>query len=157
MSRLSTTQQIQHLIPNLLVTGLAAIVTWLSYTQEPASAFLFPRMISAAMLVLALWSLGRAVLGISRVGTGLSYRLVRNIAPGLIIMFIYAYWAARTLGFYAASTIAFFAIFTIYDPAPLNDWRAWIKRIVITALFMAVVYALFSMLLMVQTPRGMFI
>jgi hypothetical protein len=157
MSRLSTAQQIQHLIPNLLVTGLAIIVTWLSYTREPVDAFLFPRIISAVMLVLALWSLGRAVMGISRTGTGLSIGLARNIAPGLIIMFVYVFWAARTMGFYVSSTIAFFLIFTAYDPAPLNDWRAWIKRIVITAAFMAVIYALFSIVLKVQTPRGMFI
>ncbi|MFP3920676.1 MAG: tripartite tricarboxylate transporter TctB family protein [Dichotomicrobium sp.] len=157
MSEMSASKRLQHLLPNTLITGLAAFVTWLSFTQEPAAAYLFPRLISVFMLVMAVWSLGRAVLGMSRVGTGLSAQTALNLAPGVALILIYVFWAAKTLGFYTASTAAFLLLFTIYDPAPIISLRGWIKRIVITAGFMAVIYALFTVLLKVQVPRGMFL
>jgi len=157
MSQMSTAKRIQHLAPNAIVTALAAIVTWISFTQEPAAAYLFPRLISVFMLVMALWSLTRAVLGISRVGTGLTAQTAINLAPGVALIFVYVFWAAKTLGFYTASTAAFLLLFTIYDPTPVTNLRGWIKRIVITAAFMAVIYALFTILLKVQMPRGLYL
>lgn len=157
MSQMSTAKRLQHLAPNVIVTALAAIVTWISFTQEPAGAYLFPRLISVFMLVLALWSLARAVLGMSRVGAGLSAETALNLAPGVALILIYVFWAAKTLGFYTASTAAFLLLFTIYDPTPITSVRGWIKRIVISAAFMAVIYALFTLLLKVQMPRGLFL
>jgi hypothetical protein len=157
MSQMSHAKRIQHLAPNVIVTALAAVVTWISFTQEPAEAYLFPRLISVFMLVMALWSLARAVLGISRVGTGLSAETALNLAPGVALILIYVFWAAKTLGFYTASTAAFLLLFTIYDPTPVTNLRGWVKRIVITAAFMAVMYALFTLLLKVQMPRGLYL
>lgn len=154
MSTLQKSRQAQHLIPNVIVAALSAVVVWLSFTQEPAAAYLFPRIISVVMLVLSLWSLARAALGLSRVGTGLSGEVALNLAPGLILMGIYVFWALKTLGFYTASAAAFLLLFTIYDPTPLTSIRGWAIRIVITAGFMAVMYVLFTVLLQVQVPRG---
>jgi hypothetical protein len=109
------------------------------------------------MLIMAVWSLARAVLGISRVGTGLTAEVALNLAPGVALILIYVFWAAKTLGFYTASTIAFLLLFTIYDPTPITSLRGWAKRIVITAAFMAVMYALFTLLLQVQMPRGLYL
>jgi hypothetical protein len=157
MSQMSTAKRLQHLLPNAIVTALAAVVTWISFTQEPAAAYLFPRLISVFMLIMAVWSLARAVLGISRVGTGLTAEVALNLAPGVALILIYVFWAAKTLGFYTASTIAFLLLFTIYDPTPITSLRGWAKRIVITAAFMAVMYALFTLLLQVQMPRGLYL
>ena len=77
-----------------------------------------------------------------------------NILPGLVVMAIYVFIGAKLLGIFAASFIAFLTIYTIYDPAPLQDARAWGKRIIVTAAFMAVIYGLFNALLKVQTPTG---
>ena len=154
MSQMSTAKRLQHLLPNAVITALAAVVTWISFTQEPAAAYLFPRLISVIMLGLSVWSLARAVLGMSRAGTGLTAETALNLAPGLVLILLYVFWAAKTLGFYASSSLAFFLLFTIYDPTPLTSLRGWAKRIVITAAFMAVIYALFTLLLQVQTPRG---
>lgn len=156
MSRMTGTGRVQHLAPNLLIAALALFVTWLSFTQEPAQAYLFPRLVSAFMSVMALWSLARAVLGISRVGEGVGTATALNLAPGLVIIFVYVFWAARTFGFYTASTAAFLLLFTIYDPTPVTSIRGWLLRIVITAGFMAVMYALFTLLLKVQVPRGLY-
>ncbi len=69
---------------------------------------------------------------------------------------VYVVDGAKNLGFYAAGTLTFLALYTIYDPAPLSSVRDWGKRILVTALFMLVIYGLFALVLQVQTPRGSF-
>jgi Tripartite tricarboxylate transporter TctB family len=151
-----TASRLQHIIPASIVLLLAAVVAWLSFTQEPAGAFLFPRLISVAFLGLALWNFVRAAMGLARVGGGLSARSLGNIVPGLAVMVLLVALGARGLGFYAGSTLAFLAVYTIYDPAPVTSARDWLKRIAVTLGFMAVIYVLFALVLQVQTPRGLF-
>lgn len=152
-----TMSRLQHIIPAGLVFLLAAVVTWLSFTQQPVESFLFPRVISIAFIVLALWNLIRAGAGMSRVGGGLSFDTILKIAPGLIIVLVYVFFAAKELGFYVSSTLVFFAVYSFYDPVPISSIKDWFKRIIITAAFMAVIYGLFALILQVQTPRGLFI
>ena len=149
-----TASRLQHIISSGIVLIVAALVTWISFTQEPADAFLFPRLIAIFFIGLAVWNFIRAVTGLAKVGEGLDMPSFTNIVPGLLVMSIYVFFAAKALGFYLASTIAFLMIFTIYDPTPLSDKRGWFKRIAITAVFMLVIYGLFALLLKVQTPRG---
>lgn len=145
--------RMQHIIPSGLIAAVALWVTWVSYTQQPAEAFLFPRLIASVFAVLALWTFGKALMGRSRVGDGISVQMIRNIAPGLVILLIYVFWAAKGLGFYTAATIGFFILLSIYDPAPNNEPRTWIKRAIITAGYVAVMYGLFALLLNVFTPK----
>lgn len=146
----------QHIIASGLVALVGISVTYISYTQEPAEAFLFPRLISTVFVVLALWTFGKAVLGKTKVGNGLSRQAMMNIAPGLFVALIYIFWAANALGFYTATTITFFILLSLYDPAPHSEVKSWIKRILITAGFLAVMYGLFAKLLNVFTPREIF-
>ena len=147
----------QHIVASGTVAAVGIWVSYVSYTQEPADAFLFPRLISTVFVVLALWTFGKAVIGRTKVGAGLSRDAMRNIAPGLIVALIYVFWAAETLGFYTASTIAFLVLVSLYDPAPHSEPRTWIKRLTVTAGFLAVMYGLFAMLLTVFTPREIFL
>jgi len=146
----------QHIVASGLVAAVGLWITYVSYTAEPAAAFLFPRIISTVFVVLALWTFGKALMGRTRVGNGLSAEAVRNILPGLAVTLIFVFWAARALGFYTASTIAFFILLSLYDPAPHGEGRTWVRRIIITAGFLAVMYGLFAMLLNVFTPREIF-
>lgn len=148
--------RMQHLMPSTLVLSLAAIVTWISFTAEPASAFVFPRVIAVILLGLAVWNFTRAALGMARVGSGVSGSELRKVMPGLVIMLFLCFFAARWLGFYTAGFIAFLAVYAAYDPAPHTELRSWVKRLTIAGGFMAVIYSLFSLLLRVQTPRGLF-
>ncbi|MEP1205797.1 MAG: tripartite tricarboxylate transporter TctB family protein [Rhizobiaceae bacterium] len=148
--------RLQHLIPAGCVLLLAAAVTYISFTQEPADSFLFPRIISMAFILLAGWNFIRAAAGMAKVGGGISKATAMNILPGLVVMIVFVFWAAKGLGFYVASTLAFMTIYSLYDPVPFSSVRDWIKRIIITGAFMCVIYGLFSMLLQVQTPRGLF-
>ncbi len=148
--------RMQHIAASGLVAAVGIWVAYVSYTQEPAEAFLFPRLISSVFVVLALWTFGKALMGRTKVGNGLNARAMVNIAPGLAIALVYVFWAAETLGFYTASAIMFFLLVSLYDPAPHGDVKSWVKRIAITAGFLAVMYGLFAKLLTVFTPRELF-
>jgi len=154
MSASPATSAVQHIVMTGIVLVVAIIVTWLSYTQTPVEAFLFPQLISVFFLGLALWTFASAVLRLSRAGEGIEFAAIKNLAPGLAILLVYVFWMAKAMGFYAASTLAFFLIFTIYDPSSHGAPRSWLKRLLVTAGFMAVIYALFTLVLKVQTPRG---
>ena len=148
--------RLQHIVASGVVMAVGGWVTWVSFTQEPAQAFLFPRLIASVFLVLSIWTFAKACLGWTKVGNGLSPRLFMNLLPGMGIMLIYVFWAAKAFGFYTATTITVFLVLVLYDPAPHNALSTWIKRIVITACFMAVMYGLFAMVLNVYTPREVF-
>ena len=146
--------RLQHVVSSGIVLLVALAVTWISFTQAPAEAFLFPRLIAIFFIGLAVWNFIRAITGLAKVGAGLDMTGFTNIVPGLVVVAIYVFFAAKALGFYFASTIAFLAIFTIYDPEELSNGKAWLKRVFVTLVFMLVMYGLFAMLLKVQTPRG---
>ena len=154
MSASRTASRAQHVVPAAAVLGVALLVAWLSFTQEPADAFLFPRVIAVAFVGLAIWNFARAALGLAKVGGGIDTSTMKAVLPGAIVLALYVFWAAKGLGFYLASTLAFFALYTLYDPAPWGSARDWAKRALVTLVFMSVIYALFAWLLQVQTPRG---
>ena len=146
----------QHIAASGIIAGVGIWVAYVSFTQEPAAAFVFPRLIASVFAVLAIWTFAKAVMGRTKVGSGLSGVELRNMLPGLVVTLVYAFWAAKALGFYTATAIAFFILLTLYDPAPHNAPQTWIKRVLITAGFMAVMYGLFAVLLNVFTPREIF-
>lgn len=145
--------RVQHMIGSGLVAAVGVWVTYISYTQQPSEAFLFPRLISTVFVVLALWTFAKACLGWTKVGNGISLQQFSNLLPGLIVALIYIFWAAKGLGFYTATSIAFFILLSLYDPAPHGEMKSWLKRLAITAVFMIVMYGLFAKLLTVYTPR----
>lgn len=148
--------QTQHVVASGIVAVVGVGVAYISYTAQPAQAFLFPRLISTVFVVLALWTFGKAVIGKTKVGNGLNRTQMINIAPGVCVALIYIFWAAKEFGFYTATAVTFFILLTLYDPAPHSEARSWIKRFVITAGFLVVMYGLFAMLLKVYTPREIF-
>ncbi len=146
----------QHIMASGTIAAVGVSVAYVSFTQEPAGAFVFPRLIASVFAVLAIWTFVKALLGRTKVGQGISGQEMRNLLPGLVVMLIYAFWAAKELGFYTATTLAFSILLILYDPAPHNMPKTWIKRVLITAGFMAVMYGLFALLLNVFTPREIF-
>ncbi len=151
------TTRVQHSIPAAIVLVLSIWVAWISFTQQPAGAFLFPRLISIFLVMLAVWNFIRAIFGLSKIGEGFSRQTLLNILPGMAVAVIYVFVLAKLLGFYTASFITFFILYTLYDPAPFSSPRDWIKRLMTTIVFMAVIYTLFAVILQVQTPRGFFV
>ncbi len=143
----------QHIFGAGVVFLVGLWITWVSYTQQPAEAFLFPRLISSVFVVLAAWTFAKALMGRSKVGDGLNRHQIIGLVPGVLVMAIYVFWAAKTFGFYTATTVTVFILISLYDPAPHTNPRVWAKRALITACFMAVMYGLFALLLKVYTPR----
>ena len=117
---------------------------------------MFPRLISSVFVALALWTFGKAIMGWSKVGNGVSARAFMQMLPGLLVAILYVFWAAKGLGFYTATSICFFILLSLYDPAPQTEPRSWIKRLIISGVFMVVIYGLFAKLLKVYTPREIF-
>lgn len=148
--------RLQHVIGSGIVAAVGLWVTYVSYTQQPSEAFLFPRLVATIFVVLALWTFGKACLGWTKVGNGISVTQMANLAPGLIVALIYIFWAAKGLGFYTATAIAFFILLSLYDPASHRELKSWLKRLFVTACFMGVMYGLFAKLLKVYTPREIF-
>ena len=146
----------QHIAASGLIAAVGVSIAYISFTQEPADAFIFPRLISSVFAILAIWTFAKAVSGRTKVGNGTSAKSMRNMLPGLIVTIIYVYWASKALGFYTATAIAFFILLSLYDPAPHSEMKSWGKRLLITAGFMAVMYGLFAQLLNVFTPREIF-
>ena len=146
----------QHIIPSGIVLAVGIWVAFVSYTQTPSEAFIFPRLIATIFVILAAWTFGKALLGLSKVGNGVSWPMIRNMLPGLIVLAVYVFWAAKGLGFYTATAIAFFAALSLYDPAPHDQMKSWIKRVAITACFTGIMYGLFAVVLQVWTPREIF-
>ena len=128
----------QHRIASGVIAAISLWICYLSFTQSPSEAYFFPRIISVALALTALFTFVKALLGHSKVGDGLSWDVVRNIVPGLVIGFVYLFWAAKALGFYTASFIAVFLILSVYDPKPNTELAVWLKRLVITIVFIAV-------------------
>lgn len=149
--------RLQHMIGSGLVALVGIWVTYISYTQEPSEAFLFPRLIASVFVVLAIWTFVKACLGWTKVGNGISMTQFKNLTPGLIITLIYSFWAAKALGFYTATTITFFLLLSLYDPAPHGRLATWGKRVIITSVFIAVMYGLFAHVLKVYTPTEIFL
>ena len=52
-----TASRLQHVVSSGVVLLVAAFVTWISFTQQPADAFLFPRLIAIFFVGLAIWNL----------------------------------------------------------------------------------------------------
>ncbi len=148
------TSRLQHTFAAVFIFVIAVVVAWISFYQEPADAFLFPRLISVFFAGLAAWNLVRAVAGMAKVGDGMSADTFLKILPGLVIAFVYVFFAARFLGFYLSSWVTFLLLYTLYDPVSPVNVQGWIKRIIVTTCFMVVMYGLFALLLKVQTPRG---
>ena len=163
----------QQLLPSTILTAVGLWVTWVSFTQEPAAAFLFPRIVATLFAVLAIWGLVTALLG--RAGDdakGISPQMLKNMIPGMIVGAVYIFWAAagmrvfkaygdttwgyyasKGLGFYTATALTTFVLISLYDPAPHGQVGTWVKRAIITAIFVGVMYLLFSSLLNVYTPK----
>ena len=148
--------RIEHICASGLIAIVGIWVCWISYTAQPSEAFLFPRLIATVFAVLAIWTFGKAIMGLSKVGEGVSGRMFLNILPGLIIALVYVFWAAKGLGFYTAAAITFFILLSLYDPASHAAPKTWLKRLIVTAGFVLVMYLLFAKLLKVYTPREIF-
>lgn len=141
----------KRLIPlGCIIIGV--LLYWASSGAANAQAYVFPKLLAATMIVLAIamtvadWS--------ARVGQQDTPIAIpwSKLWPALVIFVLYMA-AAQPLGFYLASWLAFAAIGIVYSPAESNIASA--KRCVpIAFAFLLVLYGVFVVLLRVQMPKG---
>lgn len=147
----------QQALPALATLGLGLWVAYVSFSVEDPQPYLFPQLISVAMILLSCSALLRAVRGRNRTGAGVPLDLLFNIAPAIVVMLAYILVLAPYLGFYTGAATAFLMLYSLYDPNSHFSIRTWIMRIATTIAFISVIYLVFALGLQVQTPRGLFL
>ncbi len=80
-----------------------------------------------------------------------------DLLPGLGLILTYII-SMNTIGFYMASMIMFFAVIMIYKkPEETKDfWRVLLIKLCISVVFVLILYGLFTLMLQVRLPRGLF-
>ena len=139
------------------LTSLASVVLgillyWAATGASNSQAYLFPRILALAMIVigvamaLAEW----APTPLARKDSGAIP--LATLWPALVVFVLYMLAAPR-IGFYLSSALAFVALGVVYSPAE-STARAATRCVPVSLAFLAVLYAVFALLLRVQMPRG---
>lgn len=135
------------------IAGIGALVlgATLYALAGDSEAYLFPRIIALAIGALGLAITATSVLQRAPELPGASAAWLKTL-PVFAVFLAYR-WTMETLGFYVSAFAAFLVIVWIYAPEPFSA-RAAAVRVAISAAFILAIYALFSLLLNVQAPRG---
>jgi len=136
----------------------AAVLGMVLYALAGASeAYLFPRIIALAvgLLGLAVFATTFVTARSAAAEHAAATRRWGQLLPAIAILLGYR-WALELVGFYTAAFAAFIVIVWLYAPERATMPGA-AKRIAISAAFVGVLFAIFAVLLRVQTPRGLLI
>ncbi len=136
---------------------VAAAFAVLSFWKTDPEVYLFPRIIAALMLLLAMVQVV-SFLRLSRPGPApdeLTRQRIpwRQLVSGLAIS-ITMVLLMEILGFYTSSFLAFLAIIVLYGKRQVTDPKSLAIKAGISVLFMVIIYTLFWQLLHVRTPTG---
>jgi len=134
--------------------ALSLVLYALGYFVANREAYLFPRLIAIGMSLCAL----AILVSEWRASPAKDHRdpsRWTGLLPALGIFAVYLL-IAEDLGFYASALAAFFALASVYAPNRIAA-RAALKRMGVALAFTAAMYAIFALLLKVQTPRGLLI
>ena len=137
-------------ISTVLVTLISAFLVYASFVLGNSEDYLFPRLISAmiAVLSLMLWF---------EKGDADKTTNFKDLMPGIAIATAFIL-LLKILGFYLASMIVFFSLVMYYSkPIESKDfWRVLLIKLGVTIVFTMTLYGLFTLLLQVRTPEGLF-
>lgn len=133
------------------MAAIAMLLFVLSTVPSNQEAFVFPKIVGLILIVIA----AAAILGAwdrsASTRKSISVNIPwRAIWPAMLVFVVYLN-VAETLGFYTTSLLAFTVLSAIYAPAQRFDLRL-AKSGAIAVGFIAVLYALFTLLLRVQVP-----
>ena len=137
----------------LIVVAVAYLMFNISYFQENKEAYLFPAIITSAILFFSLTSLIRETYGLC-VDDFKSIPVLR-LLPAIIGMVVTVF-TVEYLGMYTTAAIALFLISAWYSPVE-NTTKRLLSSLLLSAGFTLFMYLLFSLMLGVQTPRGILI
>ena len=145
-------------LPLIAITALALTVflCYVSFGHENQEAYLFPQIIGGSLLGLCALLVLREFLGnrdpaVQSVNMGSIIRLL----PMLVLLSGYVY-CIEWLGMYSSSALALFLIAFIYHSAD-SIVKRFTSSLLVALVFTGFIYVVFSVLLRVQAPRGLFI
>lgn len=144
-----------HVVPvAALLLSIALYAAAVS--AENAEAYLFPRLLALCMcLISAMMVAAVLVAKLEHTGPPKPFIPWRRLWPALLIMIAFLI-VAQDLGFYTSSWVAFLILATIYAPGSTLAAGSTIRRrLVISLIFIGVLYSMFALLLRVQTPTGL--
>ena len=137
-------------ISTVIVTLISAFLVYASFVLGNLEDYLFPRLISVliALLSLMLWF---------EKGEADKSTNFKDLMPGIAIATAFIL-LLKILGFYLASMIVFFTLVMYYSkPLESKDfWRVLLTKLGVTIVFTLTLYGLFTLLLQVRTPEGLF-
>jgi uncharacterized BrkB/YihY/UPF0761 family membrane protein len=137
-------------ISTVIVTLISAFLVYASFVLGNLEDYLFPRLISVliAFLSLMLWF---------EKGEADKSTNFKDLMPGIAIATAFIL-LLKILGFYLASMIVFFTLVMYYSkPIESKDfWRVLLTKLGVTIMFTLTLYGLFTLLLQVRTPEGLF-
>lgn len=139
-------------IVTLIVTLALA---FFSFTAG-GSGYLFPQIIAAAMVFIAVIMMALTFLPKQPITTSDEEPIPWGIIFPTLLILIGFLFVVEWLGFFATSFIAFYSIVLIYTPERLKR-RQFIKSAAISFTFMGALYLIFVLLLNVQIPHGILI
>ena len=146
----------QQLVATTVLLALALWIAYVSFRVNDPQPYLFPQLISIAMIGLVCITLLRTIRGANDAGRGFSLRQFGALVPAIALMLLYVIVLGPVLGYYIGATVTFFALYTLYDPEPHSDPLRWGIRLAVTLGFISIIYIVFALGLHVLTPRGLF-
>lgn len=153
MNLLRSRQGISALTAAFFALGLLFV----SFYKTDVEVYLFPRITAILIAILASVLMFNVLRDTSE--DDLHKQILvdwKILLPGLVVGVVYVLSLER-LGFYFCSFIAYFVICAIYGKRGITDLKASLFKLMVTLLFMAVLYGLFWKLLHVRTPTGLFV
>ena len=137
-------------LSTVIVTLVGAFLVYSSFILGDSENYLFPRLISAtiAILTIMLWF---------EKGEADKSTNFKDLMPGIAIASAFIL-LLKILGFYLASMIVFFTLVMYYTkPMESEDfWRVLLIKLGVVFMFTFALYGLFTLLLKVHTPEGLF-
>ena len=137
-------------LSTVIVTLVGAFLVYSSFILGDSENYLFPRLISAtiAILTIMLWF---------EKGEADKSTNFKDLMPGIAIASAFIL-LLKILGFYLASMIVFFTLVMYYTkPTESKDfWRVLLIKLGVAFMFTFALYGLFTLLLKVHTPEGLF-
>ena len=137
-------------LSTVIVTLVGAFLVYSSFILGDSENYLFPRLISATIAILTI------MLWFEKGETDKSTNF-KDLMPGIAIASAFIL-LLKILGFYLASMIVFFTLVMYYSkPIESKDfWRVLLIKLGVAFMFTFALYGLFTLLLKVHTPEGLF-
>lgn len=135
---------------------LTVFLCYVSFGHENQEAYLFPQIIGGCLLGLCALLVLREFLGNRDPAVqSINMASIMQLLPMLVLLAGYVY-CIEWLGMYSSSALALFFIAFVYHSAD-SIVKRFTSSLLVALVFTGFIYVVFSVLLRVQAPRGLFI